>query len=204
MARIKEWIRGKISSKPQRKAKQQEAPPFLPAARPVELIPKPAREGDIPESSRTLQNYGLFGHVPLELRRQILVEAFGGRRIHMDLSYRHPLVRKSRNAQTSEPGSSAEAARRHCGLGVDLVPDDSRPKEWQWFSCVCHRRAGYSELEKQQRYEAHEFSETVEPCDDKCLEGSEFMCICIGAQSDNDDTACFVGAMGWLLACRQA
>ncbi|GKT48626.1 uncharacterized protein ColSpa_08807 [Colletotrichum spaethianum] len=48
-----------------------------------------------------------------------------------------------------------------------------------------------------------ELSKSVEPCDDECLKGSASMCSCTG-RSSSAGAACFVGAMGWLLACRQA
>ena len=105
----------------------------------------------------------------------------------------------------SEEGAAQRMHRRHCDLGSELVPDTSQPQGWQWFGCVCHRRAGYSEIEMEQRYTAGEFSRTIEPCDDECLEGSPSMCSCPVEQSDNSDGgSCFVGAIGWLLACRQA
>lgn len=208
MAGVRKWIRGKMGSKPQSKAKEQqpmhqEPLPFLPATR-LRPLTQSVQGDEIPDSSRSLDNYGLLGRVPYEVRRQILIEAFGGRRLHVDLSYRHPLERKPRNAEKSRSGSKAIAAHRHCDLGSELVPDTSRPKEWQWFGCVCHRRSGFSQTEKEQRYDAGEFSQSIEPCDDECLEGSESMCSCQVERSDRDSAECFVGAMGCLLACRQA
>src|SRR5690606_1573801 len=106
---------------------------------------------------------------PYEVRRQILVEAFGGRRMHIDLSYGHPFSRNARNMRTSGSGPDNMKTHRHCDLGSELFPDDFQPKEWQWFGCVCHRRAGFSELEKQQRYDDGKYSQSIEPCDDDCL-----------------------------------
>ncbi|WYZ42218.1 hypothetical protein EsH8_V_001113 [Colletotrichum jinshuiense] len=220
MVGFKKWIKSKLDSNPKGSGRgrqvereqptHQEPLPFLPATRPRQLTPGPPHEGEDEnrDSQRLLRNYGLFGRVPAEVRRQILLEAFGARTLHMDLSYGHPLVRKSRIPGTSgsnpRPAAAAEApSHRHCALGSELVPDTDRPQGWQWFSCVCHRRAGYSETEMEQRYAAMEFSNSVEPCDDECLTGSESMCSCAG-QPGSDGAACFVGAMGWLLACRQA
>ncbi|KAI0470490.1 hypothetical protein GGR56DRAFT_678686 [Xylariaceae sp. FL0804] len=40
--------------------------------------------------------YGLlFGRIPPEIRRQILVAAFGSRTMHAGLRWDHPLVRES-------------------------------------------------------------------------------------------------------------
>ena len=43
----------------------------------------------------TIPNYGLFQRLPLEIRQQILVHTFGNRALHVDITYDHPLVRKS-------------------------------------------------------------------------------------------------------------
>ena len=192
MGSIRKWIRKKLDSDPQKgEPLQQELPPlpFLPTTRSRPLIP--------PQSEDQLANYGLFGILPLELRRRILIEAFGGQTLHMDLSYRHPLVR----TPTRGPEGSAMHRPRHCDWESKLVADTSQPEQWQWFSCVCHRRAGYSEAEKEQGLPAMEGSLTVEPCDDECLEGSKSMCRC---PQGTGGVACFVQVMGWLLSCRQA
>lgn len=216
MAGFKKWIRGKLGSKAKGTVKREQLPrhheslPYLPPTRPRPLTPEPAHGNEESDPLRLLQNYGLFGHAPYEIRRQILVEAFGGRTLHMDIAYRYPFARKPRNmnAETSGSGPNASGVHRHCDLGSELAPDASRPQAWQWFSCVCHRRAGYSEIEKEQRYascQGWQHALTIEPCDDECLEGSESMCSCQVERSDGDDGAvCFVGAMGWLLACRLA
>ena len=211
MAGIREWIRGKMGSKPQGNTKEQQPThqkplPFLPATRPRPLTLGSSGSEKFPESFRSLKNYGLLGSLPYEVRHQILVEAFGGRRLHMDLSYRHPFTRKSQNTMKFESRFDAIAINRHCDFGSGLVPDESQPEGWQWFGCVCHRRTGFSEIEKQQRYDASEYSQSIEPCDDDCLEGSGSMCSCQVGQPDSAGAgaACFIGAMGWLLACRQA
>lgn len=209
MAGIRTWIRGKMSFRPPGNAKEeqplhQDPLPFLPAARLRLESQKSAAGGGDPEPSRSLENYGLLGRLPYELRHQILVESFGGRRLHVDLSYSHPLVRKPWKARTSVYSSNDIAGYRHCDLGTELVPDTSRSEGWQWFGCVCHRRAGFSEIEKHQRYDDGEYSQSIEPCDDDCLHGPGLMCSCQVGQRDGDGAACFVGVMAWLLACQQA
>ena len=203
MVGIKKWIRGKMGSKPQGKEKDQqprhlESLPFLPATSPRPLAPASARGDENQGAERSRDNYGLFSRVPYELRRQILVEAFGERRLHVDLSYSRPLAR------SAEASGSGSEATRHCGLGSELVPDHSQPEAWRWFGCVCHRRAGYSEEEKRARWDACKSLQSIEPCDDGCLQGSELLCSCRAEQSDGGSAACFVGVLGWLLACRQA
>lgn len=183
---------------PKNKGKEQQpvprdALPFLPTQRARALTPPPTSE----EGTSAVQNLGLFGRLPYELRRQILVDAFGGRTIHVDLAYGHPMTRRPAAAGAGTAARSPGAP--HCGLGSELVPDTRQRERWRWFSCVCHRRAGYSEPELAQR-RADVLclrSETIEPCDDTCLEGA-------GCDCEPSGTACFVGAMGWLVACRQA
>lgn len=182
----------------------QEPLPFLPATRPRLLSQESVPSDGEPEPSSSLENYGLLERLPYEVRHQILVEAFGGRRLHVDLSYSHPLVRKPLKVKTFGSGSGVISGYRHCALGSELVRDSSRPEGWQWFGCVCHRRAGFSETETQQRYGAGEYSQSIEPCDDDCLDGQGSMCSCGVGQPGRDGAACFVGVMGWLLACRQA
>ncbi len=167
---------------------QQELPPlpFLPTTRSRPLTP--------PQSEDQLAHYGLFGMLPLEMRRRILIEAFGGQTLHMDLSHRHPLVRTP-----SRPKGAG--VHRHCDLESNLVADTSQPEQWQWFGCVCHRGAGYSEAEKEQSRQALEAPPTTDPCGDGCLEGSKSMCTC---PQGVGGAACFVGVLGWLLSCRQA
>ncbi len=189
MGGIRKWIRRKLDLNPRKgEPIQPELPPlpFLPTRR--------SRPLTSPQSEDQLANYGLFGVLPLEMRRRILIEAFAGQTLHMDLSYRHPLVRTSY-------GPEGSVVHRHCNLESTLVVDTSQPEQWQWFSCVCHRRAGYSETEKEQRWQAMEGSLTIKPCDDECLEGSKSMCRC---PQGAGGAACFVQVMGWLLSCRQS
>lgn len=87
------WIQQNLNSKSEGKTQQLRDPlPFLPIQRPQELTP-PSSSGERAQSP--LSNSGLFGILPYELRRKILVEAFGNRTLHVDLNYSHPLVRRS-------------------------------------------------------------------------------------------------------------
>ncbi|KAH6655997.1 hypothetical protein BKA67DRAFT_657891 [Truncatella angustata] len=196
MVGIRKWIRSKLDSTAHGKGRRQgqamrDDLPFLPLSRPRGLTPVPSSQ-DIANRSQSFYNYGLFRHLPYELRRQILINAFGGQTLHLDLTYARPLVRKLTSMDLSNG-----IERAHYGLGSELVVNMSRSEGWQWFSCVCHRRLGYSESEIDERHTANKFYQTIEPCDDQCLKG--LMC-------DNGQcgSACFVGTMGWILACRQA
>jgi len=191
MSSLRKWIRKKLGSKPHEGGGpiHPELPllPYLSTPRPRPLT--------APRIEPRPKSYGFFESLPLEVRRQILIEAFGGRTLHMDLSYRHPLARRPNGS-----GSEESSTRQHCGLDSELVTGTSQPQQWQWFSCVCHRRPGYSEHVIEQKYATGELvSETIEPCDDECLEGPEAMC-----RWGGNRISCFVGVMGWLLSCRQA
>ncbi|KAK0652762.1 hypothetical protein B0T16DRAFT_406768 [Cercophora newfieldiana] len=201
MGIIGKWMRKRLDSKPPDKGGLVNEPrspplPFLPTPRLRRLTAGQWQSKDSVQLE--MESYGLFGKLPLELRREILTEAFGGQTLHMDLSHKHPLVRLQPSEEESQ---SPPHQHRHCGLESELVCDTSQAKRWEWFSCVCHRRPGYSEAEKEQRLQAMKGALTVEPCDDECLEGSESMCACPSGAST---AACFVGVMGWLLSCRQA
>ena len=89
MTSIKKWIRDK--TRPKRRQEQQQNQPNIPPALPYLPVPRPRSLTSPPDCDLrlSLQNYGRFGALPYELRHQILVEAFGGARVHMDLSF-HP------------------------------------------------------------------------------------------------------------------
>lgn len=203
MERIGDWIRRKSRSKNKSKSVAEEPTrdplPFLPSHRPGALTPSPSRPSSNSAHSLLLHNYGLFGRLPYELRRQVLIAAFGGRTLHVGLTYGHPLVRRptAKGAEGEE-----HTPRRHCGLGFELVPDETQSEAWQWFGCVCHRRTVFSTSEIEQREAQGKFWQTIEPCDDECLKG--LFCSCQLSEDTSDDAGCFVGIMGWLLACRQA
>lgn len=195
MVGIRKWVRQKLALKGKEKGRQPtlDPLPFLPAQRPRVLTAtsSTSREGVGP--AQLFHNYGLFGRLPYELRRQILVEAFGGRTVHLDFAHGYPLVRAPRTSSDRTAG----ALTQHCGFGYDLAPDTAQPQGWQWFGCVCHRRAGYSGSELEERCAANDLSRSTEPCDDRCLEGLN--CVC-----GQTGPACFVGIMGFLSSCRQA
>ncbi|KXX83064.1 hypothetical protein MMYC01_200467 [Madurella mycetomatis] len=163
--------------------------------------PLPCRaDSEWPKIPPTTGNYGLFDHLPREIRQQILGEAFGGRTLHIDLTFDHPLIRKS-PSHGNRGSKSDENARTHCGFGSELVRDTRQPKRWQWFGCVCHRRLAHRDQDW--IVEGHRM---IEPYEDECIPGGG----CIGKLVSCPDevclceSECFVGVMGWLLACRQA
>ncbi|CAJ2505079.1 Uu.00g124730.m01.CDS01 [Anthostomella pinea] len=157
--------------------------PFLPADRPATLTPSPSREDLIPAP----ESYGAFGTLPFEIRRQILTEAFGNRTLHLSLSAQVRAHRPSPEAPT----------QTHCGLGAERATfPRASPRCWRWFSCVCHRRAEWTDEEVERT-----FSRRIHVGGDRCLQG--LLCACEAWEGEGPGK-CFVGALGWLRSCRQA
>jgi hypothetical protein len=122
----------------------------------------------------------------LELRQQILREAFGDRTIHVDLRFRPPLHALGNNFTTS-PGHPPLARL------PEIPPSPpSADGAWRWFSCLCRRdppphSPNYNLLG---------------PPDDGCLSGggSSYCSLWPGTEPSK----CRIGAIGFLLTCRQA
>ncbi|KAK7746899.1 cytochrome oxidase assembly protein 1 [Cytospora paraplurivora] len=218
-------------TQPAKKPPPDDGPlPFLPAVRPRRLTE--AASSSPSRHDASLRHYGLFGRLPLELRQPILTDALGGRTLHMHLQFNHPLVRRRLEVPPSrwkafvlmttrkgraqlqqhrerEKKRSWKDEPRHCGLLSQLVCDEERPKRWEWFGCVCHR--GEKFTKEQYRVYRGGLAYVVPPLygirvaietDSCCYSG--LWCHCESWTPQRQATECFVGAMGWLLACRQA
>ncbi|KIH92457.1 hypothetical protein SPBR_02798 [Sporothrix brasiliensis 5110] len=149
-----------------------------------------------------------FTRLPPEIRHQILVEAFGGRTLHMDIRESPPLLPISE--RSPNPSSVSPNGMPHGGLGADLErygmwstdvmkaaaearvisPDGGGASPWQWWSCVCHRN-----LPKEHNAPPQPLGE------DGCLRGKNTMCFLYAGQTPGK---CLIGASGWLRTCRQA
>jgi hypothetical protein len=80
-------------------------------------------------------DYGLFKTLPLELRQQILGHAFGHQTLHVDLTFDHPLTRRTKPPAppktrrwkfTPTPANlNGRALRTHAGLESELFRDTS-------------------------------------------------------------------------------
>ncbi|KAJ3526415.1 hypothetical protein NM208_g11202 [Fusarium decemcellulare] len=163
--------------------------PCLPNPRPHALTPSASTQ----DLTVPAQPSPLFDKLPPEIRRAILVVAFGDRTVHMDLILDHPL----------NPGDPEKAARmpyshRRPQTNYLVGVDKSQPIRWQWRGCTCHRIppdhcSFYNDREM----------EVEEPGDDTCSSGSAVRCIEWTKRGKNPHW-CWIGATGWLLACRQA
>lgn len=180
------------------RAPQDPEIPLLPNPRPYALTPSPSQE-----QITTLAETVLFFRLPLELRRKILIHAFGNRTVHIDLALTYPL-----GEPWNHDGStfrSIKPEHRYDSPGIHLWPynkehlglDREKPKYWQWRGCVCHR------LRPSRFKTPVDFHTIVKPTDDMCCEGRSFYCALYTKFTDKSDS-CWIGVMGWLLTCRQA
>ncbi|KAF6803419.1 hypothetical protein CMUS01_15093, partial [Colletotrichum musicola] len=104
--------------------------------------------------------YGLFHRVPVEVRRQVLVEAFGKQTIHIDLIHGRPRDNPRGSPNKEHRLRRAPRAPQKLTSGPALHKLKPRPKkEWRWYSCVCH-----ADLPSGTK----SWSRFAEPCDDSC------------------------------------
>lgn len=153
-------------------------PPPLPSPRPRPITP----------SNNGLQCHlqtqsPFFTRLPPELRKAILLYAFGNRTIHMQLMLDHPQV------DVAEDSSSHDCHRR-----LARRRDVSAPKQWLWRSCDCHRNPPWLIRQHMYWYMCWNRPEL-----DSCFEGG-FSCCCRYWQPSEGR----VGVLGWLRSCRWA
>lgn len=196
-SKLKSWVSKKLHNDrklsghpPEEKF---EGLPLLPIPRASVLTPTPSTECLVLEQ----ESAGLFFRgFPRELRWQILTLAFGSRAVHMDLSFVHPVA-------GWEPGDYP--VKNHAGLlattdGTFPPPlkwDTSEPKSWKWWGCVCHRPPP----EHVKTYSDRLRGVDLGPAADYCRFGAPHSC---EDWPGDYPLKCKIGAMGWLLSCRQA
>ncbi|EAS34741.3 uncharacterized protein CIMG_00095 [Coccidioides immitis RS] len=115
-------------------------------------------------------NSALFQRIPPEIRRLILVEAFGESPMHFDLRLLHPLKKHP-------PKRSGTHGPRHANLDHS-ARDEFAPRQWQWCSSATNSLTWTT-----------------------CHLGASSCC---DAWPGKMPMKCLIGAMGWLLTCRQA
>ncbi|KAI5456003.1 hypothetical protein BGZ63DRAFT_98514 [Mariannaea sp. PMI_226] len=153
-----------------------------------------------------------FHKLPPELRRKVLVQAFGGIIVHMDLEFDHPLasaqsksikeVKKFYKRSYRYKGThGVPHANRYCHvergrITRNLIRDNKKPKSWHWSGCRCHRETeGYARGGQDLKNSA------FLPWYDLCLAGYADMCEEVPGLMPGK---CFLGALGWLLSCHMA
>ncbi|KAK3935702.1 hypothetical protein QBC46DRAFT_396872 [Diplogelasinospora grovesii] len=162
-----------------------------------------AQPGTAPGVSATV-NSAFFTRLPLEARRKILVAAFGGRTLHMNLRLGPPLLPRSKRPPIP---SSALQRMPHGGITADLecgqwpeeVLDAGRRARvaapgtkpvWQWWGCECHRNLPLGDERV-----------VIAPWQDRCVRGEARWCDHYPGEAPGK---CLIGCMGWLMTCRQA
>ena len=183
--RLAAWIDRAIDRALPKGSFKRSAPP------PLEPLPSP-RPRPITPSNDSLpchpQNQSpFFSLLPPEIRRAILLYAFGNRTVHMDLSFERPML----DCPIIEPGA---ATLPHAAFNEKR--DASEAQQWRWRSSVCHRNAPW--YPSNHRWWLMGWHR---PDIDPCMEGNGFAC---RAWLGDWPAKCQVGALGWVLSCRQA
>ena len=178
---------------------EQKPPPLpLPPNGPVDIV-TPASLAD----RAAIANSPLFQRLPSEIRRLILIEAFGDRGLHVDLSLEYPTTQQHHHHHHSKLTShEALTATEPLHANVHLLRDKHRhqhtnkPRRWEWWGCVCHRSM------RSWKTPADVLPWMDPPSEDSCRNPyQEQYCTYLPAKIP---CTCNIGALGWLLTCRQA
>ncbi|VUC35446.1 unnamed protein product [Clonostachys rosea] len=154
----------------------------------LQPIPGPAPIKIDNGQSNPEQNGHFFSMLPAEVRRYILIHAFGHRTMHMHLTFQSPWA-----LADAEPQSSTAHAR------LDHFIRHDRPEKWMWYGCVCHRSEPEDDplsLGRTRSWPVKQRSHFL----DGCLKGEGACSKWPGAWPSK----CQIGATGWLRTCRQA
>lgn len=177
---------------PESNNQEREIPrmPVLPSQRAHQLN-TPPEMGDIGAATT---NSTFFARLPSDVRRLILIEAFGDRIMHMDFRFGYdpsllPTLSGCANCEVSiNADHGLSGHHRDKGRG------------WEWYGCVCHR-----DPEWRVRNRRIGNNCVSEPKRDACLSSdSPVGSRACASWSGEELLKCHVGAMGWLRTCRQA
>ncbi len=164
----------------------------LPKTRKYRLTPTPPHE-DVATLGRSTQNCPLYCKLPTEIRLQILRAAFGDGVVHMDIVVGLRPATKSGEAIVGHAGGAPVVHSSKSELPMGSFGGSSSRETQHWRGSVCHRNppgtiaSGHS----------------VQPSEDRCRFGQTPDDTCALWPGDSRNK-CFIGAMGWLLSCRQA
>ncbi|PGH35738.1 hypothetical protein GX50_01451 [[Emmonsia] crescens] len=170
-----------------RKNKKQVDPPGLMRSLP---IPRAHPLTATPPSLKATANSIFFQRIPPEIRRIILLYAFGEHIVHMDLHLAHPLEMEKTRQRASKP--------HHANFPRSADRDISKFREWRWYTCVCCRKY-YSPINPSLAQD----SSSCRLAADGCMPHS-YHVFSSDSWPGEMFTEYLVGAMGWLLTCRQA
>lgn len=134
-----------------------------------------------------------FSKLPSDMRRAIIIAAFGNRTLHIDLALDYPLIPPEQALPLHEGHRP-----NHAGIYTQKTDQKSSPprgnKTWRWGSTVCHRDIPRKN-NRMMRYKTG-------PWDDSCMEGGPtWGCTYHEGQPPY---SCRLLAMGFVLSCKQA
>lgn len=183
-----------VRPKPQ-KSEFRILPPPVDPPLPLLLSGRPVIDISAPACSAPF-----FTKLPAEIRHAILVLAFGDRKVHMDLRLLHP-------RRKDLPVHPAFVETSHCHGKAPMFwadkRDRSRSREWIWWSCVCHYSyPPYHEIAHRQRQASSMGGWYRRMGQDMCAYGQGGSCWDWTTSKEPD--RCSIGAMGWILSCKQA
>ncbi|VUC26138.1 unnamed protein product [Clonostachys rosea] len=138
-----------------------------------------------------------FTKLPWEIRRMIQVIAFGERTVHMDLSYRYPLILRDGHCKHTSAHARIHAENPAQGSRYDT----SQEEEWRWFGCVCHRNSPKAIPLPFGRWCHYPWEQYSDADMDYCLMGCAN---CYAWPGKVPGKKCQIGILGWLLTCRKA
>ncbi|KAK7922956.1 hypothetical protein PG985_007027 [Apiospora marii] len=173
--------------------------PCLPDERPRPLTATPCSPAATSHSS-------LFQLVPPEIRRAILIEAFGERTLHFDVRLEHPLRKVRANGKNGMKSATQCDGNKQLFHGNQhmfhrKVRDPRQPREWTWWSSVCHRNFPSRHFHRSPPGDRN----FVDPAEDRCRRpyGGQISLYC-EYYPGTMPSKCFIGVLPWLLTCRQA
>ncbi|CAM1504838.1 Fc.00g024290.m01.CDS01 [Cosmosporella sp. VM-42] len=192
------WLLGKLDYLRNRDGRTAESEarelPYLPDHRPRVLTAVPSRVHELPT-----QRCIWFDEIPYDIRRDILIFAFGDRLLHMDISFRRPNAALS-PGEPVPPTHCGINNTNHYGYGTPLKLDYGLPPAWHWWSSICHRNP--YDLPAHKRAMSGDRG-PIGPWNDLCAIDHTYTGNC-DMWPGEIPFKCQVGAMGWLLTCRQA
>lgn len=139
-------------------------------------------------SSEYQPDDNFFKRLPFDMRRRIIVTAFGDQIIHLSLEWAPPVELPGEDEYRNPvygPMTMSENTERDETHGI--LWNERCPAYWQWGSCFCRRTPAF----KSER--AHQNVCKSGLLNDECLEDIL-----------REPLHCRIGVMGWLLSCRQA
>jgi len=196
---LSQWLRRKVD----RDSNATPPLPSLPAQR--------ARRLSTSSDDNATSASAFFQTLPPEIRRKILIAAFGSRTVHLDLRLAHPIrdpkpqkkpiyrrVGGNSSSSNGKNGSSQQQAPgdqrpRHANTHPPDARDTSKPRQWEWHSSVCHRPLPFID----------EFDE-YPAWDDICHSGLASWRVDCTLWPGEAPDKCLLGVMGWLQTCRAA